>query len=191
MSNPLKFAVVVVFTFFVANAVFAGELMTTGNTTSQPIGHIGFCQVNKEECGASEESDPLQLTVDLQKKLIDINSFYNYAIEPTADVGELWEYVETQGDCEDYALLKRRQLIEEGVPASTLLITVVRKPDGEGHAILAVRTNRGDYILDNLTDKIVRWDQTNYRYIKRQSEANAGEWVRIVSQPDAFTASVK
>ena len=58
------------------------------------------------------------------------------------------------GDCEDYVLEKRRELMHKGLSASDLLITVVRKPDGEGHAMLTVRTDKGDFVLDNLTDAV-------------------------------------
>ena len=49
-------------------------------------------------------------------------------------------------------LEKRRDLMSKGISLTDLLITVVRKPDGEGHAVLTVRTDEGDYVLDNLTD---------------------------------------
>jgi predicted transglutaminase-like cysteine proteinase len=55
----------------------------------------------------------------------------------------------------------------------------VRKPDGEGHAVLTVRTDKGDFILDNLTDKVRQWDQTGYRFLKRQAEDHTGRWVTV------------
>ena len=76
-------------------------------------------------------------------------------------------------------LEKRRLLIADGLPVNDLLITVVRKPDGEGHAVLTVRTDDGDYILDNLSDAVRAWDQTGYRYLKRQATTNTGRWVSI------------
>ena len=36
-----------------------------------------------------------------------------------------------------------------GWPESKLLITVVRDENNEGHAVLTVRTDEGDFILDN------------------------------------------
>ena len=62
---------------------------------------------------------------------------------------------------------------------SNLLITVVRKPDGEGHAVLTVRTNKGDFVLDNLTDSVRQWDHTGYRFLKRQASDHTGHWVSI------------
>jgi predicted transglutaminase-like cysteine proteinase len=59
------------------------------------------------------------------------------------------------------------------------LITVVRERSGEGHAVLTVRTDRGDFILDNQEANVLRWDQTNYEYIKRQSEFDETVWASI------------
>ena len=50
----------------------------------------------------------------------------------------------------------------------------------EGHAILTVATETGDYILDNRTDEIRGWRQTEYRFLKRQSQADPLQWVALV-----------
>ncbi|TIL83677.1 MAG: transglutaminase, partial [Mesorhizobium sp.] len=93
---------------------------------------------------------------------------------------EVWAYpVRGVGDCEDYVLEKRRELNRLGVSYANLLMTVVRKPDGEGHAVLTVRTSKGDYVLDNLDGKVRSWDRTGYRFLKRQAIDNTGRWVSI------------
>ncbi len=58
------------------------------------------------------------------------------------------------GDCEDYVLLKQKLLINKGFSPADLLITVVLQPNGEGHAVLTVRTDRGDFVLDNMRNKV-------------------------------------
>ena len=80
---------------------------------------------------------------------------------------------------------------ERGVPASSLLITVVRQKNGAGHAVLTMRTDRGDFILDNLEAKILPWDQTEYRYLKRQSDRNALNWVSIQDNRQMIVGSVE
>jgi predicted transglutaminase-like cysteine proteinase len=70
--------------------------------------------------------------------------------------------------------------MEAGWPASTLLIAVVRQGDGSGHAVLMVRTDRGDLVLDNQEASIRVWNETPYQYIKRQSQAHAGQWVDMI-----------
>ena len=76
-------------------------------------------------------------------------------------------------------LEKRKLLMEKGFSAGDLLITVVRKPDGEGHAVLTVRTSEGDYILDNLSADVKLWTDTPYTFLKRQASFSAGRWVTI------------
>jgi predicted transglutaminase-like cysteine proteinase len=69
--------------------------------------------------------------------------------------------------------------MQRGWPASSLLITVVKQPNGEGHAVLTVRTDRADYVLDNLQPLVKQWDETPYQYLKRQSVAHTGRWSKI------------
>ncbi len=88
-------------------------------------------------------------------------------------------------------LEKRRDLMREGVALSNLLITVVRKPDGEGHAVLTVRTSKGDFVLDNLTDSVRQWDMTGYRYLKRQASDHTGHWVTIREGQAPLVGSVQ
>jgi predicted transglutaminase-like cysteine proteinase len=93
---------------------------------------------------------------------------------------ERWAYPDDgKGDCEDYVLAKRRALINLGWPASVLLITVVRDKEGDGHAVLTVVTDRGDVILDNQENEILPWQDTGYRYVKRQSQGDPTLWVSL------------
>ena len=119
----------------------------------------------------------------------------NQAIRPETDLkifgkDEVWAYPKGEGDCEDYVLLKRKILMNRGISPANLLITVVRKPDGEGHAVLTLRTKKGDYILDNLEDEMVPWEATEYRFLKRQSSEHTGHWVTIEKPRDILVGSV-
>ena len=58
-------------------------------------------------------------------------------------------------------------------------MTVVREPNGDGHAVLMARTDRGDLILDNQDNRVLVWNETPYEFIKRQSQADAGKWVAL------------
>lgn len=160
--------------------------MPTAGRTSQPIGHAYFCQQFPQECTVRSASRAApKLTRKRWDDLIEINAYANTAVEPATDqdyygVEEHWTYPKSFGDCEDYVLLKRYMLMQRGWPASSLLITVVKQPNGEGHAVLTVRTKRGDYVLDNLETKVKPWAATPYRYLKRQSTAHTGRWTTIV-----------
>ncbi|MEX4006031.1 transglutaminase-like cysteine peptidase [Neoaquamicrobium sediminum] len=160
--------------------------MATGGLTSQPIGHYEFCRANPSECSSRlRDRGPIVLTDALRRVVIQVNLDVNRAVKPMSDFDiygkdEVWAYPDQGvGDCEDYALEKRRQLAAKGIPLSNLLVTVVRKLDGEGHAVLTLRTDRGDFILDNLSDELRPWQKTGYRYLKRQASTHTGRWVTL------------
>lgn len=165
------------------------------NTVSVPIGHVEFCKSHVSECSINasfEQTTPL--TEAGWQELLAVNHQFNSSIVPVSDtdlyrVNEFWTYPTGYGDCEDYVLAKRRALIERGWAPSTLLISVVREANGEGHAVLMVRTDRGDLILDNQAALIKLWNDTPYHYIKRQSQLNAGEWVDVYDDRTAIVAS--
>ena len=95
------------------------------------------------------------------------------------------------GDCEDYVLLKRKMLIDAGWPREALLITVVRDKKGEGHAVLTVKSDKGEFVLDNQNEDVVAWTETGYRFVKRQSQSDPNVWVSLGdSRPAVATASV-
>ncbi|KAB2669417.1 transglutaminase-like cysteine peptidase [Ochrobactrum sp. LMG 5442] len=171
--------------------------MTTGERTSQPIGHYEFCDRYKSECNiTSRNSNMLKLTPEIWKQIITVNASVNEKIAPMTDMEawgreEYWEYPTTVGDCDDYMLLKRRELMALGIPANALLFTVVRQPNGEGHAVLTVRTDRGDFILDNLDTRVLAWNKTDYTYLKRQSTTNTGSWVSIKGDRELLVGSIK
>ncbi len=170
--------------------------MQTGAVTSQPIGHYEFCRSHKSECDIKSASAPAPRVTEFGWKVInDVNQSVNREITPVTDEElygqeELWTYPDTAGDCEDIALLKRKRLLEKGFSASDLLMTVVRKPDGEGHAVLTVRTAQGDFILDNLDNEAKIWTKTPYRFLKRQASFNTGRWVTIENGAEVLVGSV-
>jgi predicted transglutaminase-like cysteine proteinase len=125
------------------------------------------------------------LTPKAFKDLIRVNRWVNDSIKPMTDmehwgVIEKWSYPDDgYGDCEDYVLLKRRLLISAGWPREALLITVVRDKKDEGHAVLTVKTDRGEFILDNQAEEVLPWMDTGYRFVKRQSQADQNVWISL------------
>jgi predicted transglutaminase-like cysteine proteinase len=184
MRGGLAFGIIMMMA--VSGASAAGlQSMSTGGLTSQPIGHYEFCKANPTECSIKlRDPGPLRLTGALWHEIVDVNRTVNTTVRPMNDYDiygkdEVWAYPRGAGDCEDYVLEKRRDLMLKGISLTDLLITVVRKPDGEGHAVLTVRTDEGDFILDNLSDSVKPWETTGYRYLKRQSTTHTGRWVSI------------
>lgn len=170
-------------------------VQTHTGTTSIPIGHAEFCQSRPDECRPNAQIVPsIALTEALWQQLLHINAQVNATVVPVTDqdlyqVTEFWTYPNGYGDCEDYVLAKRRELINAGWPASTLLIAVVKQANGEGHAVLMARTDRGDLVLDNQVGSIDLWSATPYQFIKRQSQANAGQWVDMIDNREVVVAT--
>lgn len=178
-------------------ASFAASSMQTGKLTSQPIGHFEFCKTYVDECRIQSIGvQPLIGGAKTMQLIVTVDAQVNAAIRPETDLevygkDEVWAYPKTAGDCEDYVLLKRKILMNKGISPANLLITVVRKRDGEGHAVLTVRTQHGDYILDNLTDDVLAWEDTDYRYLKRQSSEHTGRWVDIYRPREILVGAIK
>jgi len=162
--------------------------MKTTGLTSQPIGHYNYCRQYSQDCKIkTTKTKAPKLTRERWKQMVEVNGYSNNTVKPVTDqefynTEELWAYPTNYGDCEDYALMKRHMLMKQGWPASALLITVVKQPNGEGHAVLTVRTDRADYILDNLNDKIMPWNETRYTYLKRQAVGYSGHWAAIADK---------
>ncbi|MDP2120116.1 MAG: transglutaminase-like cysteine peptidase [Hoeflea sp.] len=179
-----------------AGAVASGLSMETGRITSQPIGHYEFCKQYASECKSVNGSGAAPKVTDYGWDVIrQINRAVNMSVMPKTDLElygkeEVWAYPDVSGDCEDYVLLKRHMLIERGFSPADALITVVRKPDGEGHAVLTLRTSDGDFVLDNLVDEVKNWRDTPYSYLKRQASIHSGRWVTIENGSDVLVGAV-
>jgi predicted transglutaminase-like cysteine proteinase len=163
----------------------ASSRMKTGEITTVPVGHYDYCRRYPRECTQNKPSFQVKLG-DVWELLNEVNTLVNTLITPIDDIDlwgmeEFWEYPhDLKGECEEYVLMKRRMLIEAGIPANALLITVVFTTANKGHGVLTVVTNRGDFILDNISPRIVRWDQTLYWYFKRQSRTHQAYWESVV-----------
>ena len=170
---------------FIAQPAQAAQTMITGAIAPAPIGHKQFCRMHPAECNVrSPRTRATKLTRARWEQLVRINEHVNAAVEPVTDqefyaTEEYWTYPGDYGDCEDYVLMKRDLLMKQGWPASSLLITVVRQRDGSGHAVLTVRTSRGEFVLDNLDYRVRPWAETPYRFVRRQSASHTGRWQAI------------
>lgn len=186
-NNRIVFVLIAFIVSAIAHQASASPaaVMRVIGKANPPIGHYEFCQTYQSECQpTSLDTGPMKLNEERWKTMLDVNYTVNTTITPMTDmeiygVEERWAYPTTVGDCEDFVLLKRKMLMNKGFSASNLLITVVLQPNGEGHAVLTVRTDRGDFILDNMRNKVMNWSETEYTYLKRQDTANPGRWMKI------------
>jgi len=150
--------------------------------TLPPIGFVDFCARNRKDCEPTGSSRRASLTQARWRMLRQVNTHVNSSIEPVSDqdlyaVPERWDYPVDAGDCEDYVLLKKRYLQELALPAESLVIAVVLDEVGEGHAVLMVMTDEGDFVLDNRRNEVLRWAETRYRFLKRQSQEDPRIWM--------------
>jgi predicted transglutaminase-like cysteine proteinase len=185
---------------FGATSAGAGERLlyvSVQATARAPIGWVQFCTNHPGDCaGGRSEARDVVLSAKAWQDMVRVNKWVNGAVKPVTDlehwgVVEKWSYPDDgYGDCEDYVLLKRRMLIEAGWPRQALLITVVRDKRGDGHAVLTVKTDKGEFVLDNQEEDTKLWSDTGYRFVKRQSQENANIWVSLGDRrPTTATAS--
>ncbi len=158
----------------------------TGGMTTAPRGWTEFCENYRDACaGGTTPAAVIPMTPENWERIEHINEWVNSTIEGIPDqahwgIIERWDMAEDgRGDCEEFVLVKRRAAMEAGFPRQALLITVVLDTHGDGHAVLTVRTDRGDYVLDNIRDAILPWTETGYQFLKRQAPENQNIWVSI------------
>lgn len=160
--------------------------METGQQVAAPFGYVGFCVRNPDECaGGTDMPKDIAMTPEKWEELTRVNEYVNASIPQISDAmlydrEEWWAYPDSRGgDCEDFALAKQKLLIERGWAPENLLIAVVREWNGDGHAVLVVKTDRGEFVLDNKNWEVVAWQDAPYQWIKRQSRERPYIWVNL------------
>ena len=144
-----------------------------------------FCQSYPAEC-ALDPSEParIALTPSVWSAIVSVNRRVNRNLVARTDQEhwgrpDRWNLGEDGiGDCEDFQLLKRRWLAAAGLPRRAMRMTVVIDEKGEGHAVLTLITDRGDFILDNKTSAVMAWHETGYVFIKREGQLSQA-WVSL------------
>jgi predicted transglutaminase-like cysteine proteinase len=160
-------------------------LLSVGSPARPTRAWTEFCTKLPAECTVDpSESSTVDFTPSLLRKVIQVNRGVNAAILALPDrqhwgVEDRWDYpADGVGDCEDIQLVKRKLLIQAGLPRRALRMTVVIDEAGAGHAVLMVRTTKGDFILDNKRDAVLPWYRTGYVYVMREGDESAA-WVSL------------
>ena len=169
-----------------------------GEPTRVPYGWADLCGRQPQECKVDVlDAADLKLTEKTATILEAVNAKANAEITPVSNLDhwgttlDHWDYpTDGKGDCKIYALWKRKLLIDIGFPRQALLLTIVRDLDGNGHTILTVKTDHGDFVLDNMVGTIRAWDATGYSFVKRQSQEDPNVWVSIVPQSSQAVAGL-
>jgi predicted transglutaminase-like cysteine proteinase len=162
----------------------AARLPATATAKPTPA-RVEFCQRHPAECSIDlSEPATIKLNRETWSTIRAVNRRVNASITPISDqdhwgVPDRWDLAEDgYGDCEDIQLVKRKLLAERGLPRRAMRMTVVIDYQGDGHAVLMLRTDRGDFILDNKTDAVLPWDKTRYLFSKREGQASSA-WVSL------------
>ena len=161
----------------------ASESIRYSGEAGPTLAWIEFCDQQPRECSIDlSEPDTIALTDGIWASLQEVNRHVNGTIMAVTDqehwgVVDRWDYPDDGlGDCEDIQLLKCKLLVETGLPQRAIRMTVVIDEMGAGHAVMRVRTDRGDLILDNKRDAVLPWQQTGYVYVKGEG-ADGKAWV--------------
>jgi predicted transglutaminase-like cysteine proteinase len=135
-----------------------------------------FCRAHPAECAGSSSSS-VAMSENLLSLLQSVTKRVNGRIRYKAESVDMWTLNPSRGDCEDFALSKRSALIKAGVPAGALRVALTYTRRGAPHAVLVVKTSRGNYVLDNLNNQVVSLGASGYR-IRMMSGANPLNWTR-------------
>jgi Predicted periplasmic protein len=155
--------------------------------TLAPFQHIRFCLQYPDDCRSnSAEGERVDLTSEKLALLKRVNHRVNVSIVAKSKtygsrLEDTWTIAPVQGDCNDYAVTKRHELLGSGFPSSALRLSVTKTAAGIGHLVLVVVTTKGDFVMDSLADAIQPWQSTDYRWLKIQSARNPHYWVEIRS----------
>lgn len=186
----LVFVGVAAFTFFLSlSPAYAngsnGAFLVSKGSASAPGGFSGLCSKYKWACASAMNSGMSSgASLRLAKAVNDEVNRKTRSIEDRAQYGreEYWTLPSARGgDCEDFALLKKKRLVERGVGSNSLLIATVLDRRLQSHAVLVIRTAQGDFVLDNLNKNILRWNETGYTFLKMQNPNSLGNWDAVLA----------
>jgi predicted transglutaminase-like cysteine proteinase len=153
--------------------------------TLAPFQHVRFCLRYPSDCKSNPaENDHIDLDAETSELLKRVNHSVNVSIIPTVkdygpNLGDGWTIAPDTGDCNDYAVTKRHELLESGLPSKALRLSVVKTASGIGHLVLVVVTTKGDIVMDNLTEVIRPWQSTDYHWLKIQSATDSKFWYDV------------
>lgn len=170
-----------------------GAFISEFDNALAPLQFVKFCMNYGTECTADTNERALPDGDRAMSMLREVNSAVNGSITPmqksTNPMVAHWSLAPSAGDCNDYAVTKRHQLIEMGWPASALRLAVVLTNGGQGHLVLVARLADGDVVLDNLSSTVRPWNAADYEWISMQSAANPRFWVTIGEHGERLRAT--
>ena len=151
-----------------------------------PAAFLRFCARYPEDCKVRPmefDHTAVPLTKARMTELAKINRDVNHLIKPQENLrgvsAEEWLVAPRHGDCNDYAVTKRHELLAHGWPSHSLLLAEVVVAWGEHHLVLIVRTREDDLVLDNLNGNIRPVSQIGYQLVRAQQTKNPKFWSTV------------
>ena len=164
---------------FAVSAVLIGSAPATaaGMRVHAPLGYQLMCLQNPKECEGGGRA-VLAMTPATMGMIQRVNTTINARIRPQNEAAgqDVWNVNPVAGDCEDYALTKRHELINMGMSPSALRLAYVKTSSGQGHAILIVESDSGEFVLDNLSRLVRPLGDTGLHLVAKAS-ANPEKWI--------------
>lgn len=170
-----------------AGVAFAesGRFLSTVGAARPPVGFAEACANYKWLCGIQVRSAAVA-PLEIRNVAASINAQVNRTIASREPVAMKWSLPSAgAGDCVSYALLKLRMLLDAGVPPQRVFIATVQTTSGEDHAVVVVRTDQEDLILDNLRGSLLTWKETGYTFLKLQNASSRSHWELVLLGPRA------
>lgn len=170
-----------------APALSEGGFLLSTKSVAAPSGFHGVCDRYAWACARRTAADAGLDDAARLALAAEVNARVNRTVREISDqrqyrAAEVWALpTKRGGDCEDFALLKKRELIRRGVEPDRLLIATALTRKREAHAVLILRSDRGDLVLDNLTDRIRPWQATGYSFLRMQDPDAPGRWQMVLA----------
>lgn len=170
---------------FALDATQGGAELPLRASVAPPSGAKGLCGAYPWACAAGTGAPAIGAAQ--MEQVVAINRSANARIAPVTDqaqyrLAEKWALPTARGgDCEDYALFKKAKLIEAGLSPDRLLLAAVLDRQGRSHAVLVLRAEGADLVLDNMTSAVKRWDRTGYTFLRMQDPRDPQRWVAVMA----------
>ena len=149
-----------------ASAPLMREL--AGGAIRGPAGWEAWCADHADKCGRQTPA-VIALTPATAALLDEVFHAVHARITPEQEPPgqDVWRVIEGhgRGDCEDYALTWREELVQAGLPRGALDIAVAETEQGEIHAVLAIHTDQGTVVFDNRHKTPKAWSALPYAWL--------------------------
>ncbi len=151
-----------------------------------------FCVAFQEECDLENSASEIQFSDENSESIFEalrevnmrVNETLLFALDSeTYEREEKWSLpLSGVGDCEDNALVKRKILVEDyGLPRGALrMATGFHNEKFYSHAVLAVNTSKGVFILDQDQTEVLFWKKSPY--IFESLELPGRKWARFYQE---------